>query len=71
MLKRLGNVFGWIANVLAILAIVAAASFIGIVASAGEGDSRTFAAVIAVACVVALVVFLIGRAARYILVGSK
>jgi hypothetical protein len=70
MLARLVNVIGWTANVVAVLVLVAGVSFCVIV---GEGrlDLGLWAAIMAVAGVVAVLVFLIGRAVRYVLIGSK
>jgi hypothetical protein len=72
MLERLGHVLGWIGNILAGLALVGTGIFVGAMFKDPEYFSREPGVVYGFGiggCVLALVIFLIGRALRYIFAG--
>jgi hypothetical protein len=62
MAGRLGHVLGWIANLIALVAFG-----IGVLAALDTSDARLVG--VGVAAVIAVIIWLIGRALRYVLAG--
>jgi hypothetical protein len=74
MLERLGEVLGWMGKGLAILTLLGTAFFIFVLNENDRfvhADTNMYWTVSVIGVVTAVVVFLIGQALRYILIGRK
>jgi hypothetical protein len=70
MLARLGNVLYWLGCIVAALVFVSGEAFMSIIADSPRTTLFDYVVIFGVVGIIAIIIWLIGRACRYVLAGT-